>query len=171
MYGRVCVCMCVSGLSMTTTVGLRSTLGNSVLVALIAAAAVILRRCRTAKLSSLSRARPTAVFCGARVFTLAGVFAFSNRHQCRGSTSSLLTALEPIHTWPSRTLQWWRGSPLGLVLLYSCFCDTGTDLARLYASRISYGMWTAGICCGLLYVGYMWLHRTLRGITIWVFYL
>ena len=157
---------------MSTAMGLSSKLDISVLVTVIAAAAAILRRSRTAKPWTLGRARPTAaVSCGASVSMLAGVFAFSNRHQCRGSTSSLLTALEPIHTWPSRTLQWWRGSPLGLVLLYSCFCDTGTDLARLYASRISYGMWTAGICCGLLYVGYMWLHRTLRGITIWVFYL
>ena len=41
--------------------GLSSTLGISVLVAVIAAVVVILRRSRTAKPSSVRRARPTAL--------------------------------------------------------------------------------------------------------------
>ena len=96
------------------------------LVTVIAAAAVVLRRSRTAKPSSSDRARPTAAAsCGAGVCMLAGVFASKPWHRCRGSTSPLMTALEPTHAWLARALMWWSGLTLWLALLFSCFCERG----------------------------------------------
>ena len=116
----------ISSSSMATTMGLSFTLGISVLSTVTTAAAAILHRSRTAKPSSSDRARPTtAASCNTGGCMHAGVFASKFRHRCCGSTSPLMTAPEPTHTWLSRAVMWWSGLTLWLALLFSCFFEPG----------------------------------------------
>ena len=108
------------------------------LVTVIAAAAAILRRSRTAKPSSSDRARPTtAASCNTGGCMHAGVFASKFRHRCCGSTSPLMTAPELTHTWLSRAVMW-SGLTLWLALLFSCFCETG--LHQESAALLKFGL-------------------------------